>query len=82
MNSRLGRAKSALAFAITSAEASSPTTRPGARRSANSTVIVPGPQPTSRRDSPAASWGSRYAAELAIVRQVWLFSTLSWWPWV
>ena len=71
---------SARAFSMTSAAASSPTTRPGARRSANSAVIVPGPQPTSSRASPGPRCGSRYAAEFAIVRQVCDFSTLSWWP--
>mgnify|MGYP002714888060 CR=1 FL=1 len=34
-------------------------TRPGATRAVRSTVIVPGPQPTSSRSSPGRSAGSR-----------------------
>ena len=69
--------------AMTSAAASSPTTRPGATRSANSTVIVPGPQPTSSSDQPRREVrrrgrrrSSRSCARCATC------STLSWWPWV
>ena len=45
---------------------------------AKSSVIVPGPQPTSRSDVSGPRWGMRYAAELSTVRQRWERSTASW----
>ena len=59
----------AVAASIAAGAASMPSTSPGATRAAKSTVIVPGPQPTSRSETPGARWGSRYAAEFSTVRR-------------
>lgn len=69
-------------FAATSTPGtnSSPVTWPSGTRAAKSTVIVPGPQPTSRTLSPGLRWGRRYAAELAAVRHEWERRTDAWWP--
>jgi hypothetical protein len=47
---------------------------------ARSSVMLPGPQPMSRRSSPGCSDGSRYAAEFSAVRHRCERNTLSWWP--
>ena len=60
--------------------ASIPVTWPSGTRAARSTVIVPGPQPTSSTRAPGASWPSRYPAEFSAVRHWCERSTLSWWP--
>src|SRR5665648_469685 len=55
---------------------------PGATCVARATVMVPGPHPASSSRCPSRRCGSRWAAELAAVRQLCDRSTLSWWPWV
>jgi hypothetical protein len=56
--------------AATAAGAESmPTTQPSESRPARSTVIVPGPMPTSSSRCAGFSCGSRYAAEFSAVRQ-------------
>ena len=75
-------AAEAAASAMTSADASMPSTEAGATRRAMSSVMVPGPQPTSSTDAPGIKRDARYAAELSTVRQRCERRTLSSWPWV
>ena len=55
------------ASAITSSDASMPSTFPGATRCAMSAVIVPGPHPTSSTFIPGVRYGAKYAAEFTKV---------------
>jgi hypothetical protein len=69
----LGRCKGAArerARAMTEGEESMPVIRPEGRWGKKPTVMVPGPQPMSRRDMEGRRWGRRKVAELSTVREV------------
>jgi hypothetical protein len=44
--------------------------------------MLPGPQPTSRTDTPGVRYGTTNAAEFSAVREAWARTTDSWWPWL
>ena len=73
-------AASSRASASVSAERSTPTTCPGAKRSAKPRVMLPGPQPTSSSVIPAFNSGRRNAAASSAVRRP-CWRTVAWaWP--